>query len=1240
MKKLLFILLLISGVASAQYNPTGSKMRFVNGIGLGTKDTTGWTGADTLVMIIGKDSIPYFRYKGYWKPFSIGSSGTFKSAVDSLYNSGYARRDRVKQGLDSLGVVIGAGLYTKINISDTSAMLSPYQKAFSAVKYGDTSGMLLPYSRLQFVNAQLSNKVNVSDTASMLLPYYRSNVANAALALKLNISDTASMLNPYQRSFSAVKYSDTSSMLNAYKLGIIALNADTATLGARFSNQTSLANSKLAIGDTASMLSPYAKTISLGGYVPYTGATSDLNLGSRNLYVNNVFDGFSSIAASGTQVVLTIASVPSYLVTGSGGQTIKLPNATTLSNGAIYVFNNNQSSGAISINNNSNTLVKSVPSGAYLTLELIDNSTAAGSWDGHFQSPSNVSWSTNTFDYAGSITSATWNGATIAINRGGTGATTAASALSNLGGLAISDTATMLGGYKTYYPRAAISAGTGITYNSTTGVITNSSPSSGGTVTSVATNNGSGITGGTITGSGTLAIDTVIIASRLRVQKGIDSLGNVITSGLALKLNISDTASMLSTYARTAALSNYLPLSGGTLTGALNGTSASFTSSGRFDGTLLANSSTASTSATTGALVVTGGLGISGSTYVRGNFVTNDILMRNATSLNFYNQGGTLVGSFSHTTGFLTLNYGLAAPSANFNSSGTFLISQPTSVGSAQYQAWNNSAGTRRGYFGYGSASVDLLSLVNETGGGLYFGGGATFSSDGTFGFGVGGSTNTILTINGGSSAIAYLKFTTGSTLNSQISSFGNALYFGTNGATTALTLASTGAATFSSSATASSFIKSGGTSSQYLMADGSVTTGGGGGISGSGVANQLTYWSGTSAVQGSTTLTYNTSGNVGMTISPSLLAASAIARGVNITSTLTAAANSDVLVGADFTPTFVNGSFTGVQNFAIRTNNSGINTTYSGVTSGVTPFGLALSNTTAATSGNVQSSPYLLFLGNNFFSTSRTDSIRIYNSVSGTQGSLVIDQNKITDLTQKQNIFQVKQSTAGTGGDLSFINSISSSVNTNALNFATQYRILTPLTIDAGSLVVNNSGAAAAPRGTSFFDVTGQGNMNSLTINTAGVLTASSILTVSSTTQGFLQPRMTTTQRDAISSPATGLQVYNTTTNTNDYYNGSAWTSQVTNSYSLKSANYTLVPTDDYINVSATATMTLPTAVGIAGKRFTITHVGTISNTITITTTSSQTFINYDGGASTIVLAAGQSKTVVSNGANWFVII
>lgn len=51
-----------------------------------------------------------------------------------------------------------------------------------------------------------------------------------------------------------------------------------------------------------------------------------------------------------------------------------------------------------------------------------------------------------------------------------------------------------------------------------------------------------------------------------------------------------------------------------------------------------------------------------------------------------------------------------------------------------------------------------------------------------------------------------------------------------------------------------------------------------------------------------------------------------------------------------------------------------------------------------------------------------------------------------------------------------------------------------------------------------------------------------SAALTLTSTTRGFLPPRMTTTQRDAISSPASGLMVYNTTTNKAQCYNGTAW--------------------------------------------------------------------------------------------------
>ena len=52
----------------------------------------------------------------------------------------------------------------------------------------------------------------------------------------------------------------------------------------------------------------------------------------------------------------------------------------------------------------------------------------------------------------------------------------------------------------------------------------------------------------------------------------------------------------------------------------------------------------------------------------------------------------------------------------------------------------------------------------------------------------------------------------------------------------------------------------------------------------------------------------------------------------------------------------------------------------------------------------------------------------------------------------------------------------------------------------------------------------------------------ASALLDIVSTTKGILIPRMTTTQVNAISSPATGLRVYDSTLNVNKFYNASAW--------------------------------------------------------------------------------------------------
>jgi hypothetical protein len=59
---------------------------------------------------------------------------------------------------------------------------------------------------------------------------------------------------------------------------------------------------------------------------------------------------------------------------------------------------------------------------------------------------------------------------------------------------------------------------------------------------------------------------------------------------------------------------------------------------------------------------------------------------------------------------------------------------------------------------------------------------------------------------------------------------------------------------------------------------------------------------------------------------------------------------------------------------------------------------------------------------------------------------------------------------------------------------------------------------------------------------NGISTVNAAAQLQVDSTTRGFLPPRMTTAQRDAITSVPAGLMIYNTSTNKLNFYNGSAW--------------------------------------------------------------------------------------------------
>jgi hypothetical protein len=74
-------------------------------------------------------------------------------------------------------------------------------------------------------------------------------------------------------------------------------------------------------------------------------------------------------------------------------------------------------------------------------------------------------------------------------------------------------------------------------------------------------------------------------------------------------------------------------------------------------------------------------------------------------------------------------------------------------------------------------------------------------------------------------------------------------------------------------------------------------------------------------------------------------------------------------------------------------------------------------------------------------------------------------------------------------------------------------------------------------------FTVDGNTTYNRFELAVGGLSSIpSAVLSLTSTTRGFLPPRMTTTQKNAISTPASGLQVYDTTLNQMSYYNGTTW--------------------------------------------------------------------------------------------------
>jgi hypothetical protein len=161
------------------------------------------------------------------------------------------------------------------------------------------------------------------------------------------------------------------------------------------------------------------------GVTTSSGANSVvLRDANSNITVNRISQGIQTITASGGTTVLTAASQFNQALVGTGGQTFQLPDATTLTDTTTFQFNNN-ATGTLTITDYASATVGTVASGGAAGIALLNNATVGGTWDVHAYIPENVTWGTNSL-YLNStiVTGGTWQGGTIQSGYGGTGLTT------------------------------------------------------------------------------------------------------------------------------------------------------------------------------------------------------------------------------------------------------------------------------------------------------------------------------------------------------------------------------------------------------------------------------------------------------------------------------------------------------------------------------------------------------------------------------------------------------------------------------------------------------------------------------------------------------------------------------------------------------------------------------------------------------------------------------------------------
>lgn len=216
---------------------------------------------------------------------------------------------------------------------------------------------------------------------------------------------------------------------NANLTGIITSSGNATSFGSFTSAQIlagcsdETGTGALVFGTNPTLDAPVINNLPTGTGVSSSSVASTLvSRGStQNSFANAFVNKATNLASAAGTTILTTSSARIYTLTGVTTQTIQLPDATNLTTGATYIFNND-STGLLTITNDGGSTVCTIAAGGAALITCTSISTANGAYTVRFFMPSNVVSGTAGLIVTGTLGAVSFSGA-------GTGLTGTASSL-------------------------------------------------------------------------------------------------------------------------------------------------------------------------------------------------------------------------------------------------------------------------------------------------------------------------------------------------------------------------------------------------------------------------------------------------------------------------------------------------------------------------------------------------------------------------------------------------------------------------------------------------------------------------------------------------------------------------------------------------------------------------------------------------------------------------------------------